>query len=114
VTETVTITPDTGFDGKGNPKPGGTPFTVPALEIAPGNTQLAYGVGGDLDKVEFTVFLPLRMREADGWVSVAEKATDNFSVEVRERFCRGRAQVWQSGGRGGVVVLCHSATGRSA
>ena len=119
MTEVVTITPDTGFDGKGNPKPGGTPFDITALEVAPGATQLAFSAGGDLDSVEFTVFLPLRARlpRLDNpvlteWASVAARCTENFSVKVRDRFCRGRAQVWDSGGRGGVVVLCESATGK--
>lgn len=118
MTEQVTITPGGGSDSKGNPKPTGTPFTVPALEIAPGNTQLRFGVGGDLDNVEFTVFLPLRVRTGEGvdrkLRPTVEVCTDTFSVLVRGRQCRGRLQEWNSGGQGGVVVLCESATGKGA
>lgn len=116
MTELVTITPDAGLDAKGNPTPGGTPLTLTPLEVAPGNTALAYGIGGDLDSVEFTVYLPLRARIGDppAWTAVDEAATQNFSILVRGRYCRGRAQRWESGGRGGVVVLAHSATGKAA
>lgn len=116
MTELVTITPDAGLDAKGNPQPGGTPFEVSALEVAPGNTLLAYGIGGDLDSVEFTVYLPLRIRMGDPavWTAVDEAATQNFSILVRGRYCRGRVQRWESGGRGGIAVLCTSATGKAA
>jgi len=114
--EIVTVTPGGGRDAKGNPVPAGTPFEVMALEVAPGNMLVRYGVGGDLSTVEFTVFLPLRMRAADpvdGYVATVDRLTDAFSIEVRGRVCRGRAQVWDSGGRGGIAVLAYSATGKS-
>lgn len=116
MTEQVTITPDIGSDAKGNPKPAGTPFTVPALEVAPGNTLLRYGVGGDLDSADFTVFLPLQIRIGSPAVRVrtAAACTENFTVLVRGRKCQGRLQEWDSGGQGGVAILCQSAKGKSA
>ncbi|MGV0793023.1 hypothetical protein [Mycolicibacterium sp. XJ1819] len=114
--ETVTITPAGGRDSDGDPVADGAPFDVRAWEVAPGNTMERYGIGGDLDVVDFTVFLPLRIRDTDagGYVSTVSKLTEEFWITVRERQCRGRAQEWESGGRGGVVVLAHSATGKAA
>lgn len=118
MTELVTITPLGGGDSDGNPRPAGTPFQLAALEVAPGNTLLRYGIGGDLDTVEFTVFLPLRVRAQVGpnwiWQSVETKLTKSFAVDVRGRRCTGRAQVWNSGGQGGIAVLCLSATGKGS
>lgn len=112
--EIVTITPGGGRDAKGDPIAPGDPFELIALEVAPGNTVLQYGVGGDLSKVEFTVFLPLRTRGPDpdfGYVSTMDRlAGETFGIEVRNRVCRGRAQLWDPAG---IVVLAHSATGRS-
>lgn len=114
MTEQVTITPVGGRNSDGDPTADGTPFTLTALEVAPGNTLLRYGIGGDLDTVEFTVFLPLRYRTAvDTYQPVAAALADDFTITVRNRVCKGRVQEWNSGGRGGVVVLAHSATGRS-
>jgi len=115
VSELVTITPQAEPNTDGDPQPAGIPFDLFALEVAPGNTVRRFGVGGDLDSVEFTVFLPLRRRipETSDYQSTAEALTDNFRIMVRDRDCVGRAQVWSSGGRGGVVVLCHSARGKS-
>lgn len=111
--ETVTITPIAGYNTDGDPLSNGTPFTVPAMEVAPGNTLLRYGIGGDLDTVDFTIYLPLRVRVADAIVVTSGALTDDFWITVRGKQCRGRAQEWSSGGRGGVAVLAHSATGKS-
>lgn len=114
MSELVTITPIAGFDSNGDPLSNGAPFMLPVLEVAPGNTLQRFGVGGDLDVVDFTVFLPLRVRVADAFVATAAALTEDFWIEVRDRKCRGRLQEWNSGGRGGVAVLAHSATGKSA
>jgi hypothetical protein len=111
--ETVTITPAGGRDSDGDPVEDGTPFDVRAMEVAPGNTLLRFGIGGDLDTVDFTVFLPLRIRDGEEYVSTTEKMTEDFWIHVRGRDCRGRAQEWNSGGRGGIAVLAHSATGKA-
>lgn len=117
MTERVTITPLGGLNTNGDPRSDGTPFDLVAWEVAPGNTLLQYGIGGDLDTVEFTVFLPLRIRAQVGadwlWQPVIDKLTDSFAVDVRGRHCIGRAQEWNSGGRGGLAILCHSATGKA-
>jgi hypothetical protein len=112
--EFVTITPAGGLDAKGDPVTDGAPFTTMALEVAPGNTLLRFGVGGELDTVDFTVFLPLRIRVNDEFVVTAEVLTEDFWITVRGRRCQGRAQLWESGGRGGVAVLAHSAKGKAA
>lgn len=111
--ETVTITPIGGTNTDGDPAADGTAFDVRALEIAPGNTLQRFGVGGDLDTVDYTVFLPLRMRDGETYVATSSKLTEDFSILVRGRKCLGRAQEWASGGRGGVAVLAHSAAGKS-
>ncbi|SCX05968.1 hypothetical protein [Mycolicibacterium fluoranthenivorans] len=115
MSELVTITPQAGRNTDGDPQPAGTPFDLFALEVAPGNTLLRFGVGGDLDSVEFTAYLPLRRRIPDtsDYQSTVEALTDNFRILVRGRDCAGRLQEWNSGGQGGVVVLCHSARGKS-
>ncbi|MCV7358483.1 hypothetical protein [Mycolicibacterium fluoranthenivorans] len=115
MSELVTITPQAEPNTDGDPQPAGAPFDVMAMEIAPGNTVRRFGVGGDLDSVEFTVFLPLRRRIPDtqDYQATVEALTDNFRILVRDRDCAGRAQVWDAGGRGGVVVLCHSARGKA-
>lgn len=112
MSERVTIVPDGGHDGSGDPLPDGAPIAVLAYEVAPGNTLLKFGVGGDLDSVEYTVYLPLRIRISGAWTPLAGILAKPFHIEVRERFCVGRAQVWDSRGRGGIAVLCHSATGK--
>ncbi|WP_234785807.1 hypothetical protein [Mycolicibacterium elephantis] len=115
--ETVTVTPTSGLDSNGDPVAPGSPVTLTPLEIAPGNTVLQYGIGGDLDDVEFTVYFPPRVRT--GVNTYAETATvvaDDYGINVRGRDCRARVAVWRSqrgGARGGVAVLCRSATGQS-
>lgn len=109
-TEAVTITPQGGLDAHDNPLPAGVSFEVGAL-IAPGNTTLRPGADGDLDTVDWTVYLPLRIKQSGAWVRTVEAMTDNFTVTVRGQVCRGRAKEWNVGGRGGVEVLAIAATG---
>jgi hypothetical protein len=110
--ETVTIQPIAGRDSNGDPLEAGDPFGVRAMAIAPGNTLLRFGLGGDLETVDFTVFLPLRVRDGESYVATVSKLTEDFWITVRDKRCRGRAQEWSSGGRGGIAVLAHSATGK--
>ena len=120
--EQVTITPQAGHDSNGDPLPAGTPFDLAGL-VAPGNTLRAAGIGGDLDEADFTVYLPLRHRRPAStpgeweWVPVIDLLTGptgEFTIQVRDRVCDGRAQLWNGGGgRGGVVVLATSATGKT-
>lgn len=116
MSETVTVTPQSGTNSDGDPMPAGTPFDVVAMEIAPGNTLLRYGIGGDLDNVDFTAYLPLRVKTAvdADYQTTVSALTDDFRILVRGRDCLGRVQEWNSSGQGGVVVLCHSARGKSS
>ncbi|MFV8234070.1 hypothetical protein D2E98_13380 [Mycobacteroides abscessus] len=116
MTEWVTVTPLGGKDPiTGDQLPDGAPLRLMAYEVAPGNTLLRFGVGGDLDSVEFTTYLPLRHRGADGaWEPSAAVLSKPFRIEVRDRNCLGRMQEWNSRGRGGIAVLCHSGTGKGA
>ena len=122
MTELVTITPIGGRDSNGDPTEDGEPFDVTAIDVAPGNTMLRYGIGGDLDTVDFTVYLPLKRRVGLDTVAppqrmvialTGEDGAGEFGITVRGKQCRGRVQEWVSGGRGAVVVLAHSGTGRS-
>ncbi|CPR79254.1 hypothetical protein [Mycobacteroides abscessus] len=113
MSEQVTIIPSGGHNGDGDALPDGAPLVLIAYEVAPGNTLLSYGIGGDLDSVDYTVFLPLRFR-ADGiWSALAPKLEKPFDIKVRGRRCKGRAQVWDSRGHGGIAVLAHSSTGKA-
>lgn len=116
--EIVTITPRFGNDTNGNPIPDGTPFPLTPLEIAPGNTVLQHGAGGDLDDVEFTVFFPLMVFRTAlaGHEPVEALIEDGYGIRVRDRDCAARVQVWRSqrSGRGGVVVLARSVSGKGA
>lgn len=105
--ETVTVRPQTKLDSDGNPSGGGSPVTLTPIAIAPGNTVRSFGDGGDLDAADFTVFL--RLADAD-------KIANDDEITVRDRVCTARVQLWKSPrtGRGGVVVLCRSATGKAA
>ncbi|MBU8819549.1 hypothetical protein KL864_27055 [Mycolicibacterium goodii] len=105
--ETVTVTPLFGRDAKGDPIDPGAPVILTPIAIAPGNTTLTYGEHGDLDRADFTVYLAL---------SDAGKVKDDDQIVVRNRTCKARVRVWRSPrtGRGGVEVLCQSATGKGA
>lgn len=113
--ETVTVTPKSGFDDDGNPVAAGTPVVLTPWEIAPGNTSQQYGQGGDLDNVAFTVYFPLRVRTGLDTYSVTDTLIrDDDDILVRGHLCRARVRRWESGGRGGLEVLCQSATGKAA
>lgn len=113
MSETVTVTPQAGLDAYDDPLPAGDPFTVTAL-VAPGATTTDPGADGSLDSVEFTVYLPLRIRRANAWVRTATALTDNFTITVRGQVCVGRAKEWEHGGRGGVEVVATAMTGATA
>lgn len=104
MTETVTVTPNaSGYDRYGNTVAGGDPVTLPTLAVEPGSTQLQPGVGGDLDDVQFTVYLDL-----------GSPIQDDDAITVRGKQCTARVQEWRSPwtGRGGVVVFARSTTGK--
>lgn len=104
--ETVIVTPTFGYDDDGDPRPDGTPFPLTAKFVAPGNTLREFGVGGDLEQAEFTVFLEL---------TDLGKVKDGYRIEVRDKDCFARVQDWVSPrtGRGVVAVLAKSGTGQS-
>ncbi|MDB2211827.1 hypothetical protein [Mycobacteroides abscessus] len=104
--ETVIVTPTFGYDDDGEPRPDGTPFPLTPKFVAPGNTLREFGVGGDLEQADFTVFLELTDRG---------KVKDDYRIEVRDKDCFARVQDWVSPrtGRGVVAVLATSGTGRS-
>lgn len=118
MSEPVVITPQAGRDRKGNPLPAGVPFTLNG-RVAPGNTARTYGPGGDLEEVDFTIYFPLRARRQNPttlewrWEDVAELLTEDFTVTLRGTTCAARVQNWNDGGRGGIVVLAKSATGKA-
>lgn len=120
--ETVKVWPPVEFDDHGNPIDNGDPDPVELipLEVAPGNSVAQYGIGGDLNDVEFTVYLPLRYRRRVGtdfvWVDTTTLVADDAVIKVRDRTCAARVQVWtsQRSKRGGIAVLCRSATGKAA
>lgn len=102
-TETVTVTPTFGSDSDGDPVADGTPFDAEAL-VAPGNTSFGYGVQGDLDTAEFTLYLP-----------IGTAVKDDDRIEVRGRVCTARVKEWHSmrTNRANLEVLCVSKTGAS-
>jgi hypothetical protein len=116
VTETVTVTPAAGIDSDGNPANTGDPVVLTPLEVAPGNLLVRHGVGGDLTGVEFTVYLPLRVRFEGAWTSTEDLVRTGDDILVRGKQCTALVSVWrtQHGGRGGVAVLARSATGKAA
>ncbi|OKH70814.1 hypothetical protein EB72_24785 [Mycobacterium sp. SWH-M1] len=103
--ESVTVTPGGHYDGKGKWIQGGSPVSVTTLGIAPGNTTLAVGQGGDSDTVEFTVYLEL-----------GSPISDDDLITVRGKQCKVRVQEWRSPqtNRGGLVVLASLTTGKGA
>lgn len=105
--ETVTVTPTFGYDDNGDPKPDGTPFPLTPKFIAPGNTLREFGVGGDLEQADFTVFLEL---------TDLGKVKDDDRITVRgNENLYARVQDWVSPrtGRGVVAILAKSGTGTS-
>ncbi|SLF39495.1 hypothetical protein [Mycobacteroides abscessus] len=104
--ETVTVTPTFGYDNSGDPKPDGAPFELTPKFIAPGNTLREFGIGGDLEQTEFTVYLAISDRG---------KVKDNDKVHVRGKDCFARVADWVSPrtNRGIVAVLAIGATGKS-
>lgn len=117
MTETVTITTPAGNDSDGDPLTADEPITITPLEIAPGNMVRRYGAGGDLTDVEFTVYLPLRVRTEDGFTPVEDLVHDGDEITVRGRRCTALLQIWRSqrgSTRGGAVVLARSRTGKAA
>ena len=110
MTETVTITPQAGVDANDDPLPAAAAFSV-AGYVAPGNTTVRFGVDGDLDQVQFTVYLPLKIKLRGAWARTTTALTDNFTITVRDQVCVGRAQEWDQCGRGGVVILASANTG---
>jgi hypothetical protein len=107
VSEIVTLraNPTEEWDSEGNwqgadPDSAGTELT--ALEVAPGNSLVEYGIGTDLDEVAFTVYFEL-----------GTEIHDDDLLEVRGRQCRARVALWDSAGLGGLAVLAQSATGAS-
>lgn len=118
MTETITVTPARVIGADGDPTGDGEPVTLTPLEIAPGNLLVRYGVGGEFTDVEFTVYLPLRVRsEENTWVDTETLIATGDDVVVRGRRCVAMVQVWRSqrgGGRGGLAVLCRSKLGKAA
>ena len=116
--ETVTVTPLFGMDDDGDPVPAGLPFVLAPRVIAPGNTSLMFGRGGDQDTVEFTVYFDLKSYRPDTgvWVTTADVISDDYGIKVRGADCLARVRVWRSprSTLGGVEVLCRSVTGKEA
>ena len=110
MTETVTITPQAGVDDNDDPLPAASAFSVVGY-VAPGNSTVRYGADGDLDQVQFTVYLPLKIKLRGAWARTMTALTDNFTITVRDQICTGRAQEWDQCGRGGVVILASANTG---
>ena len=117
MSEVVTVIPTSGNDAYGDPVAQGTPVTLVPLEVAPGNTAIKYGMGGDLTDVEFTVYLPLRTRILANYYETGEFVKDGDEIVVRGRKCVAMVQIWRSQrstGRGGLVVLARSKSGKAA
>lgn len=115
--ETVTVTPQSDHNSDGDPVAPGDPIQLRALEIAPGNLLINYGMGGDLVDVQFTVFLPLRSRtDIDTWTATETLVKTGDLITVRDKPCVALVQVWKAsrGNRGGIAVLARSRTGKAA
>lgn len=108
MSEFVTVYPTTGNDSNGDPVSSGPPRVIKPLEIAPGNAVIKWGVGGDLQNIEFTVFLELKHEK---------NIKTGDEIEVRGRRCVAAVQVWRSQrspNQGGIAVLATSASGKAA
>lgn len=110
MTEIVTVIPQAGIDENDDPYPGGEPFSVRAL-VAPGNTTARPGADGQLDVIDFTAYLPLRIKGGEGWVRTSTLLTDKFTIVIRDQECVGRAREWNDNGRGGIEVLASIKSG---
>lgn len=110
MSEPVTITPQAGLDDNDDPLPAAEPFTISGL-VAPGATTVDPGTEGTLDSVDFTVYLPLKIRQDGGWVRTSAVLTGDFTITVRGQVCVGRAKEWDENGRGGVEVIATALTG---
>lgn len=110
MSEEVVITPQAGLDAYDDLQAAGDPITVRGL-VAPGDTTTDPGADGSLDQVEFTVYLPLRIKQDTGWVRTLTALTDNFTITVRGQDCVGRAKEWDESGRGGVEIVATAKTG---
>jgi hypothetical protein len=113
--ETVVVTPKFGHDDDGNPVDDGTPVTLMPIAIAPGNTLQQPAAGGELDEAEFTLFFGPTVFLDGTRQTTADLIKDDYGITVRDRPCLIRVQDWRSPrtGRGGLVVLARSATGKS-
>jgi hypothetical protein len=117
VSETVSVIPTVGNDSNGDPVEQSDPITLTPLEISPGNTVIRYGFGGDLTDVEFTIYLPLRVRTATGtWMATEDVVRNGDEIDIRGRRCVATVQVWRSqrSQLGGVAVLARSSSGKAA
>ena len=105
MSETITVTPKGSSTADGDPTSDGTPVVLRPIAIAPGNTARSFVEGGDLDQVDFTIYLRL---------SDESRISDDDEVLVRGRHCRARVRKWVSPrtGRGGLEVLATSSTGK--
>lgn len=105
MSETITVTPKGATNTDGDPTSDGTPVVLTPIAIAPGNTSRSFDAGGDLEQVDFTIYLRL---------SDESRIADDDIVLVRGRHCRARVRTWRSPrtGRGGLEVLATSATGK--
>jgi hypothetical protein len=104
MSESVVVTPRFERDDDGNPVADGTPVTLEAFAVAPGNSTITYTDAGDVDNVAFTVFFQAPVAVKDGDL-----------ITVREKDCNARIQLWENPyhPHGGFVVLAESITGAS-
>ena len=105
MTETVVLrhSADQEWDSDGNPVAPGDPVPLQAIEVAPGNELLTYGIGADLSDVAYTVYFELGTQVAD-----------DDELEVRGDHCLAKVALWDSSGLGGLAVLARATTGASS
>ena len=84
--ETVTVTPQTGHDVKGDPIAAGSPYDLTPLEIAPGNTARVFTPAGTLETADYTLYFAL-----------GTAINDDDDILVRGKKCRARVSIWKSG-----------------
>ena len=110
MTETVTITPQGGLDANDDPIAAGTPFTLAAL-VAADDSTIAPGADGSLDRIAYTVYLPLKIKGRTGWITTISAMTSNFTITVRGNVCVGRVKEHRLNGVGGLEVKAIAQTG---